>query len=216
MQIQKDLQSEVILQRLEKPIQCIAGCDVSFDRFAPDIFAGIIVLSYPSLVPVGHVVFKTKTDFPYIPGLLSFREIPALMECWRILKDRVETLPDVVMMDGQGIAHPRGLGIATHFGILADIPTIGCAQSLLYGNFVDPEIEAGSISPISDRYDPEQIIGMAMRTKRNNQPIIVSPGYKITLQESVDVTFSSIWKHRLPEPTRLAHELVNQYRLREI
>lgn len=214
--IQKELRDRVDLsplgQTLTHPIRTIAGADVSLNRFETDIYAGIIVLSYPDLTPIAHSLVKSKTTFPYVPGLLSFREIPALMEAY----EKLEHKPDVVMVDGQGVAHPRRLGIATHFGIVANVPTIGCAKSLLTGTFSEPGLEAGSRSPIYDRWNKTEIIGTALRSKNKTNPLIISAGYKITQEEAVDTVLSCLRGYRLPEPTRLAHELTNKFRRGEI
>ncbi len=218
--LQKNLRDQVKITHFNRPLKYIAGCDVSLNRFAPEMFAGIIVLSYPDLVPVDYAVFQGRTTFPYIPGLLSFRELPALLECWEILKKKHEEkgapLPDIIMVDGQGIAHPRRLGIAAHLGIMIDMPTIGCAKSQLYGSFSEPAIEPGSMSVITDRYNPGEIIGTALRSKYNTDPLIVSPGHLISVDEAAKITLSTVRKYRLPEPTRLAHDLVNRFRMGEI
>jgi deoxyribonuclease V len=210
--IQDTLRNEVKLCKLDKEIKYIAGADVSFNKHEKDIYAGIIVLTFPDSKIIEQSLVKDIMEFPYIPGLLSFREIPALMKAYNKLKN----MPDVVIVDGQGIAHPRRLGIASHFGILADVPTIGCAKSLLFGTYEDVPNELGSFSYIKNRNDEKEIIGTAYRSKKNSKPLIISPGHKITLEESIEMVSKSITKYRLPEPTRLAHELVNKFRRGEI
>jgi deoxyribonuclease V len=180
---------------------------VSMDRFAAEGFAGFVILEYPGLQLVDHAVIKDVLPFPYIPGLLSFREIPLLIKAWEKLKKK----PDVLVVDGVGIAHPRRLGIATHLGLMLGIPTIGCAKSVLTGAYEEPDNEPGSTSFMHDKKTGE-VIGAALRTKRNVKPVFISPGHLITLEESLNIIKHCVVKHRLPEPTRLAHETVNRYR----
>lgn len=212
VQLQKRLQGEVKLVPLAKQPSLIGGCDVSMNRFAKEGFAGFVTLSYPLLERIDHAVVKDTIPFPYVPGLLSFREIPMLAKAWEKLK----TKPDVLIVDGIGIAHPRRLGIASHLGLVLGIPTIGCAKSVLTGVYEEPGNEPGDISYLYDKYDREEIIGAALRTKRNVKPVFVSPGHLITLQESIDLVYSCVRKHRLPEATRFAHNTVNEYRIADL
>ncbi len=207
--LQKTLREKIQLIPLTKPVKLIGGADVSMNMFARDGFAGFVTLSYPDLTLVDHSVVKDRIGFPYIPGLLSFREIPMLLKAWEKLK----TKPDVIIVDGVGIAHPRRLGIATHLGLLLGVPTIGCAKSVLTGEYKEPADEPGSISYMYDKFNKEEIIGAAIRTKRNAKPIFVSPGHLITLEESIEIVKRCVIKHRLPEPTRFAHNTVNEYRI---
>src|SRR5262249_11123520 len=138
--------------------------------------------------------------------LLSFREVPSLLEAW----EKLETKPDVLMLDGQGIAHPRRFGIACHVGVLLDLPTIGCAKSILVGRYGDLGLEAGSQSPLIDRGEQ---VGVALRTKNKVSPVYVSPGHLTDLESSVDLVLRSTGKYRQPEPTRQAHLLVNRLRV---
>lgn len=212
MQLQKRLRDEVQLVPLEKKPRLIGGCDVSMNRFAKEGFAGFVTLTYPDLELIDHAVVKDTIPFPYVPGLLSFREIPMLIKAWEKLK----TKPDVLVVDGIGIAHPRRFGIASHLGLVLGIPTIGCAKSVLTGIYEEPGNEPGDISYLYDKYNKEEIIGAALRTKRNVKPVFVSPGHLITLKESIDLVFSCVRKHRLPEATRFAHNTVNEYRVRDM
>ncbi len=209
VEIQKRLKDQVRLTPLEKAPSIIGGCDVSMNMFAKEGFAGFVTLSYPALEPLGESVVKGDIPFPYIPGLLSFREIPMLLRAWELLPQK----PDVLVVDGVGIAHPRRLGIASHLGIVLNIPTIGCAKSVLVGMYDEPEQEPGSTTMLRDRLTDE-VMGVALRTKRNVKPVFVSPGHKITLEESLDIVRSCVRKHRIPEPTRLAHNAVNSHRVR--
>lgn len=210
IELQKRLRDQVKLVPLQAPPKRVGGCDVSMDRFAKDGFAGFVTLSYPTLAILDHAVAKDVIPFPYIPGLLSFREIPMLEKAW----GKLETKPDVILVDGVGIAHPRRLGIATHLGLVLDIPTIGCAKSVLTGMYEEPGEEPGDYATLRDP-KTDEVIGAALRTKRNVHPIFVSPGHLITLGESIELVRSCIRKHRLPEPTRLAHNTVNDYRKRD-
>jgi deoxyribonuclease V len=208
IEIQKRLKDEVTLSPLPRPPKLIGGCDVSMNLFAKEGYAGFVTLTYPEGELQSHVVIKDRIPFPYIPGLLSFREIPMLLKAWEALPEK----PDVIMVDGVGIAHPRRLGIASHLGLVLEVPTIGCAKSVLIGTYEEPDHEPGSFSYMKDRRTDE-IIGAALRTKRNVKPVFVSPGHKITLHESLLLVRELVKKHRLPEPTRLAHETVNRYRV---
>ena len=148
-----------------------------------------------------------KVDFPYIPGLLSFREAPACIEAIEKLK----TKPDCLIVDGQGIAHPRRLGIASHIGLLIDKPTVGCAKSRLIGTFDEPGSKKGSFSPL---VDSDEEIGVVLRTRTDVKPVYVSVGHKCTLNDAISVVLQCTTKYRLPEPSRLAHQLVGQSKTR--
>jgi len=209
--LQKNLRSGVRLTPLTSRVRYIGGADVSMNRFALEGFAGFVVLTYPELGFVSHSVAKAGISFPYIPGLLSFREIPMLMQAW----EKLQPKPDVIIVDGVGVAHPRGVGIATHLGLALGVPTIGCAKSVLFGTYEEPSQRPGSISYL---YSPSssEILGAALRTKQNVKPVFVSPGHLITLEESIEIVKSCVLKHRLPEPTRFAHNTVNEYRKKEL
>jgi deoxyribonuclease V len=143
-----------------------------------------------------------------VPGLLSFREIPPLLKAWKRLKIK----PDVICVDGVGVAHPRRMGIATHLGLALDVPTIGVAKSLLTGTYEQPDNYKGASSLLLDKYHPEEVLGVVLRTKDNVKPIFISPGHRVTLHDAERVVRSCIRNYRIPEPTRLAHEMVNKYR----
>lgn len=211
IELQKTLRQSVRLQRLPKEIRTIGGADVSLNRFGKVAWAGVVVLSYPDLTIIDQATVEAPIEFPYIPGLLSFREIPALL----LVYEKLAIKPDLIMVDGQGIAHPRRLGIASHFGLFIDVPTIGAAKSLLTGTFEEPPIEAGQHSLIRDRKTGE-IIGAAVRTKPKVKPMIISPGHLITLEEAMNIALATTRGYRLPEPTRQAHELVNRARRGEL
>lgn len=210
--LQKELAAQIRLVPLIKEPKLIGGCDVSMNRFAKEGYAGFVTLSYPELELVGHSVVKETIPMPYIPGLLSFREIPMLLTAWKKLK----TKPELIIVDGIGIAHPRRIGIASHLGVLLEIPTIGCAKSVLTGIYEEPAQIPGSFSYLYDKYDQSEIIGAALRTKENVKPVFVSPGHLITLEESIELVWRSIRAHRLPEETRFAHNTVNEYRIADL
>lgn len=204
-----DLQVRLREQVREEPldvraIRLVAGADVSFERFGSEAWAGIVVLRPQDMEIVDQVVVRTSVRFPYVPGLLSFRETPPLLEAW----ERLRTKPDVVLCDAHGRAHPRRFGMACHFGLLVDTPTIGCAKSLLCGD-VETMSPAGDWLPICDG---EEVIGAALHTQPHARPVYISVGHRVDLPSAIEVVRQCVRKHRIPEPLRLAHELVNQAR----
>lgn len=206
IEVQQRLRNLVRLQPLTRPVNTIAGADISYNKYSETVYAGIVVLSLPDLRIIESAGVRSIAKFPYIPGLLSFREAPSLLEAW----DKLKTKPDVLMLDGQGIAHPRRFGIACHIGVLLDWPTIGCAKSILVGKYGELGLEAGSRSPLIDKGEQ---VGVALRTKNKVAPVYVSPGHLIDLDSAVDLVLRSITKYRLPETTRQAHLLVNRLRV---
>jgi len=205
VELQKSLRERVVLAPPTRPIETIAGTDISFNKYSTTLYAGIVVLRLPSLEVIEEVGVVSETRFPYVPGLLSFRETPPVLEAWAKLK----TEPDAVMFDGQGLAHPRRVGIACHVGLLIERPTLGCAKSVLVGKYEEPPAERGSWSPLVDK---GETVGAALRTKDRVQPIFVSPGHLIDLKSAIDLTLACDGGYRQPEPTRLAHHLVNALR----
>lgn len=177
----------------------IAGVDVSVSRARGAATGAVIVLEYPSLSLVEAKVVYGEVDFPYVPGLLSFREAPLVLKAFEIL----ETIPDLVLVDGQGIAHPRRIGLASHLGLFLDVPTIGCAKSRLCGRHGKLGDEAGSNTEL---IDDGEIIGVALRTKLRTKPLYISVGHMIDLQMAVHWVLECCRGYRLPEPTRLAHQ----------
>lgn len=206
--IQRELRAELRHIPLTRTPRFIAGADVSSNRFEHDLYAGIIVLTYPALELVESVCVKQPADLPYIPGLLSFREIPALLECYAQLKQK----PNIIMVDGHGIAHPRRLGIAAHFGLVTQTPTLGCAKNLLYGETNDElgPLPGDRVALIDKKHD--EVIGCVLRTKQNVKPVFISPGHLLDLETAVSITLETTKGYRLPEPTRRAHLLVNEFR----
>ncbi len=196
--LQIELSDRIVRFNRRLSPRLIAGVDVSIARFSKAGRAAVVVLSYPELEIIDIAVSENEISFPYIPGLLSFREIPLILEAWKKL--RVQ--PELIIVDGQGIAHPRRLGIASHLGLLLDVPAIGCAKSRLTGVHSPPAEEAGSRSMLIDR---DEIIGAAVRTRRSVKPVYVSIGHKIDLPGSISWVLNCCRGLRLPEPTRQAH-----------
>jgi deoxyribonuclease V len=199
----------------------IAGLDCAFSRDGKRIFASAVIIDLSDFSIIETATASRTLDFPYIPGLLSFREAPVCIDAIEKLK----TTPDAFIIDGQGIAHPRRLGIASHIGLLVDKPTIGCAKSRLIGTFKEPGNKKGSFSPLMDVARPSwpclhglqardtEIIGAVLRTRTNIKPVFVSVGHKFTLDDAISVVLQSTTKYRLPEPSRLAHQLVGRAKL---
>ncbi|WP_345955463.1 deoxyribonuclease V [Mucilaginibacter sp. PAMB04168] len=204
--LQQELRQKIRIEPLDKAIRIIAGSDISFNKYSEVVYAGIVLLKYPEMEIIGHSSAISRTTFPYISGLLAFREVPALLEAW----NKLETKPDLLVLDGQGIAHRRRMGIASHFGVITDTPTIGSAKSRLFGRYDDPANEPFAQSPM---YHREEVIGMAIRSKRNCNPIFVSPGHRVSMEQSVQIIKHCIKGYRIPEPTRQAHILVNKIRV---
>lgn len=160
--------------------------------------AAIVILNYPELEIIDMATSEGEINFPYVPGLLSFREMPLILEAW----EKLTTIPDLILADGQGIAHPRRLGIASHLGLTLDVPSIGCAKSRLIGEHGPLAAEAGSFSFLTDH---DEIIGAAVRTRFSVNPVYVSIGHRIDLESSISWVLNCCRGLRLPEPTRLAH-----------
>ena len=205
VELQKSLRQKVEITPLACPIKTIAGADISFNKFSDTVYAGVVVLQLPSLEVIEEAGVVSVAKFPYVPGLLSFREAPSVLEAWSKLKRE----PDAVMFDGQGIAHPRRVGIASHVGLLLKRPTLGCAKSVLVGRYEEPAAERGSWMPLVDK---GEMVGAALRTKTGVQPIYVSPGHLIDLHSAIDLALACDGGYRQPEPTRRAHLLVNALR----
>jgi deoxyribonuclease V len=203
--LQRQLADRVVTDIPLPSCALIAGADVSYDKNSTKFFAGVVVLRTDDLSIVERCGAALDSPFPYIPGLLSFREAPALLEAFA----RVQSAPQAVMFDGQGIAHPRRLGIASHVGLWLDLPCIGCAKSRLTGHYQEPDREAGSCSPLRDG---NEVIGQVVRSKTGVQPLFVSVGHRIDLGSAVRWVLATCRGYRLPEPTRQAHLFVNELR----
>jgi deoxyribonuclease V len=177
----------------------IAGVDISVNRFAKTGTGAVVILSYPDLELLEMQSVTDKIAFPYVPGLLTFREAPLIMAAW----EKLQVKPDVVIVDGQGIAHPRRIGLASHLGLLLDVPTIGCAKSRLIGEYIEPEAAAGNFSALRDN---NEVIGVALRTKNDVKPVFVSIGHRVDLDEAIRLVLACCRGYRLPEPSRWAHQ----------
>lgn len=197
-ELQIRLSNDVIRYNCGTDIKLIAGIDVSVSRFSRSGRAAVVVLDYRSLELCEVSVVEGDIDFPYIPGLLSFREAPLALRAWKRLKSH----PDLLMVDGQGIAHPRRLGIASHLGLLLNIPSIGCAKSRLIGSHDLLPEKAGSYRLLREK---NEIIGAAVRTKHAVRPVYVSIGHRIDLDSAISTVLGCCRSYRLPQPTRLAH-----------
>jgi deoxyribonuclease V len=199
--LQQQLRSQVITQdQLPDPITYVAGVDAGFEADGTVTRAAVVVLSFPDLVPVEEALVRRPTSFPYVPGLLSFREVPAVLDALA----QLQTDPDLILCDGQGIAHPRRLGIASHLGLLIDRPTIGVAKSRLVGTHDPVPSEKGAWVPLLDKGDR---IGAVLRSRDNVNPLYISPGHRISLETAIDYTLRCTTRYRLPETTRLADRL---------
>lgn len=199
--LQRELADKVLDEHLRRKVQRVAGCDGCFVRNGKSIIAGCVVwdLERKEVVERTHVI--RDCAFPYVPGLLSFREAPAVIEAAGMLESR----PDVFMLDGQGMAHPRRLGLACHVGLLLDAPTIGCAKSRLCGEFTEPAASRGSSRKLVHDGD---VVGRVVRTRANVKPLFVSVGHRVTLSEAEALVLQCCTNYRLPEPTRLADRFV--------
>ncbi|MFQ6036077.1 MAG: endonuclease V [Sedimentisphaerales bacterium] len=220
--LQKQLAGQVQQIELKTKPKTIAGLDCALSKDEGKIIAAVVILKMPNVtkglweeIPAKRSPEQTdfevietatatqKLSFPYIPGLLSFRESPVCLAAVEKLKKE----PDAFLIDGQGLAHPRRLGLAAHLGLFFDKPTIGCAKSRLTGSFEEPAPEKGAYSPLKDN---QEVIGAVVRTRSNVEPVFVSVGNKCLLEDAIKITLAWTTKYRLPEPTRLAHQLVSK------
>lgn len=208
IELQKQLAQNLLLQDAFLNISSVAGVDVSFNPYDPQklVHAVVVVLEYPALQVVEKQSVTQRVDFPYVPGLLSFREAPPVLAAIEQLRVK----PDLLIVDGQGYAHPRRLGIASHLGLYLDMPTIGCAKSILVGAPAGPLAEeAGACT---DLVWKQEVVGRVVRTRTRVQPVYVSAGHKISLESAVDWVLKCTQGYRLPEPTRQAHKYSNAVR----
>lgn len=195
------LAKKVILRGIKKRVRFIAGVDVAVAR---ECLVGCIgIFSFPELKLVEYVKATAPNSMPYVPGFLSYREIPVLIKCYKKIRNK----PDLMLVDGQGIAHPRALGLASHLGVLLNTPTIGCAKSRLYGEFVDPNNPRGSCELLRVG---DETIGLVLRTRDKTKPLFISPGHLVDFEDCRKYVLSSASRYRIPEPIRFAHKTAGE------
>jgi deoxyribonuclease V len=199
-EIQQQLREKISFQADFGEVRTVAGVDVGMNGEVAK--AAIVVLSYPALAPVEESVAQEPATMPYVPGFLAFREAPAILGAC----EKLATEPDLFIFDGQGIAHPRRLGIASHVGVILDKPSIGCAKSRLWGKHHEPAAQAGSHAHL---YDGQEIIGAVLRTRDNVNPIYVSIGHRIDLETAIEYVLGCCKGYKLPEPIRYAHRVAS-------
>jgi deoxyribonuclease V len=204
-EFQRELGDLIPGKQYRTRFETICGLDVSFDKKSEAIYAAASIHSLTDLGQLEDATLRSTIDFPYVPGLLAFREGPVILE----LISKLQTPIDLLILDGQGLAHPRGAGIASMIGLLADLPSIGCAKTKLVGEYEEPGIEKGSRSDLSYRGN---IVGAVLRSRSSVKPVFVSVGYEIDLERAVEIVLSSCQRYRLPEPIRRAHILANRLR----
>lgn len=202
---QERLRERVVLEDNFSAIRTVAGADLAFDPATDAAVAGVIVYRFPELTEVERRSARRKLRFPYVPGLLSFRESPVLLAAFARLKTR----PDLILIDGHGYAHPRRFGIACHLGVLLDVPTIGCAKSLLVGEHAEPALAAGSTAPLIHN---GELVGTVLRTRAGVKPIYVSVGHRVSLERAVRLVVRCLDGTRIPKPTREADRSVRELR----
>lgn len=205
--LQKRLAPQVRLARLESAVRLFGGADVAFSRDGTEVIAGVVVWDRKTHSVVEQCLARAPCRFPYVPGLLSFRELPGVLTAIRKLK----RVPDVLLCDAQGLAHPRRLGLACHLGLWLKLATVGCAKSRLCGDYDEPATAKGSHTKL---WHNGEHVGWVLRTRGNVKPLFVSPGHLCDHSTAVRLTLAATMRYRLPEPTRLAHQLVTGERCR--
>ena len=203
--LQNALAERVDTSAAVEHFELIAGCDIAYHLTEPRLFAAVVVLRASDLSVVEEVSVTREVNFPYVPGLLSFREIPALLDCFTDLR----LTPDIAMLDGQGIAHPRRFGLACHLGLWLNRPCVGCAKSWLVGDFAEPGPNAGDASPLTIHGEE---VGAVVRSATGVKPVFVSPGHKIDVPSATAAVRSTLSGYRHPAPTRAAHLAANRLR----
>ncbi|MES2733778.1 MAG: deoxyribonuclease V [Bacteroidota bacterium] len=208
--IQRQIAGDVITtDDLDEPIRYVAGVDVGFEQNGEITRAAIAILRFPELELVEEVLARRPTTFPYVPGLLSFREIPAILDAL----EKMKITPGLLLCDGHGIAHPRRLGIASHIGVFTGLPTLGVGKSILVGKHAPIPQEKGSWQPLIHR---GEVVGAALCTRPKVSPVFISPGHRISLATSLQYVMACVTKYRLPETTRYAHNLASNQKDRDI
>lgn len=200
--IQQQLRGEVVREDRLGPVRHVAGVDVGFEEDGALTRAAVAVLGFPSLELVDYAIFRSPTCFPYVPGLLSFREVPAVIGAL----EKLGVIPDLLLCDGQGIAHPRRFGIASHLGLLCGIPSIGVAKTRLVGEHGPVPEERGEWVPLCDR---GETIGAVLRSRLGVKPLYISIGHRVSLATALDYVMACVTRYRLPETTRQAHRLAS-------
>jgi deoxyribonuclease V len=203
VRLQEELRHRVRLAPLPRPPRLVAGADAIADKEDRLIFGALAVFTYPGLEPVEEAWAVQEVPFPYRTGLLSFREVPVLAAAFGKLRQP----PDVLLVDGQGLAHPRGLGLATHLGLVLEVPTVGMAKSRLVGEGPEPGQEAGSASELLWQ---GKVVGPILRTVSGRKPLYLSPGHLITLSECREIGLGCVRKYRIPLPLRAADHLTRR------
>ena len=210
VELQKELRSKLVLRPpAGLTVRRISGADISMSRGEDWASGGFVVLDPTTREPIERAGVVTGLAFPYVPGLLSFRELPVLEEAW----DRLKQKPDVIIFDGQGTAHPRRLGLASHGGLLLGVPSIGCAKSLLVGRHGPLADRRGAVA---DLIHQGEVVGQALRTRPGVTPVYVSPGHLMDLPTAVEIVLAMTSRYREPETTRHAHRYVNELRREEL
>lgn len=200
-EVQLALRDRLVLTWDQRKIQTVGGVDLHI--LGNQARAAIVVLGFPELIPRSVVTTELEIRFPYVPGLLAFREGPAILAAWEELTIK----PDLLLFDGQGIAHPRRFGIASHLGLWLGVPSIGVGKSRLYGIHTEPGPSRGSTAVLFDERDPSEAIGMVLRTREGSKPLYISPGHLIDVPNAVEFVIKCCKTYRLPEPTRWAHRV---------
>jgi deoxyribonuclease V len=206
-ELQRQLAERVITDRPLSQYETVGGADVSYNKWSTTLYAAVVVLRADTLEVIDRSGVVAEATFPYVPGLLSFREAPPVIEAFEKLSVR----PEVLICDGQGIAHPRRLGLAAHLGIWLEIPTIGCAKSRLFGDYEEPGPARGDWSPLTDG---DETIGAVLRTRDRVKPLFVSPGHLCDLPSAIAAVLAATRRYRQPVTTQMAHGYVNEMRLR--
>jgi deoxyribonuclease V len=201
---QREMQERIILQQPDFDLKLIAGCDSSFVG-EDHILSVFVLLSYPELAVLEKVWHYGEVELPYVPGFLSFREAPNLLKAY----EKLQQTPDLIMVDGHGISHPRRLGIATHIGLHLNKPTMGVAKKVLVGRYKEPDMLKGAVSPLEYK---GEVVGNVVRTKDNVKPVFVSAGHLMDLKSATEIALACALKHKLPEPTRLADHYAAVYK----
>lgn len=201
-QVQKDLAPAVLLEDRFGRIERVAGVDVGFENGGQITRAALVVLNWLTWEPCQEILVRCPTRFPYVPGLLSFRELPAILEAF----ERLISTPDLIFCDGQGVAHPRGLGVAAHLGVLTDLPCIGVAKSRLIGSHDELDDIRGASTPL---WFSGHRVGTVLRSRKRVRPLYVSPGHRLSQESAPLLVMKALSQYRLPEPIRAAHRLAS-------